>query len=328
MEMIRWGVLGTASIAASIAEGIRRSSNGVLAAIASRDETRAQAWAQRFAVPHTFGSYEALLHSGKVDAVYIPLPNALHAQWTIRALEAGLPVLCEKPLTANAAEAREMLRARDRTGLPVAEAFMYRFHPMYARVLECLRNGDIGDVVSMQATFSFFNDDPGSVVASAELAGGALRDVGCYPVNLARLVAGCEPVRAAAMMRGASVDDTLVGTLEFPNGMLAQVECSIECFERVRAEIVGTKGAILIESPWNPGDDRAEFIIRREGAEERVATPGGHRFQLEVEDFANALLTGAALRWPLEDAVNNMAALDALITSARFGNVVGIAAVL
>lgn len=322
MALVRWGILGTAAIAESLAEGIRLSSNSLLAAIASRDAAKAKAWADRFDVPHAFGSYDELLRSGEVDAVYIPLPNSLHAEWTIRSLEAGLPVLCEKPLTATAAEAREVMRARDRTGLPVAEAFMYRYHPMYDHVWACLHKGVIGETIGFHGVFSFLLDDPSSIVASSELAGGALRDVGCYPVNLARLVAGCEPVRAFAMMRGGTVDDTLIGMLEFPNGLIAQIECSIECFERTRAEITGTKGAIVMESPWNPGNRRAEFILRREDGAERIETPGANRFQLEVEDFANAVLTGAAPRWPLEDAVANMAALDALIAAAKTGTAV------
>jgi len=324
MALVRWGILGTAAIAESLAEGIRLSSNSHLTAIASRDAAKAKAWADRFDVPHAFGSYDELLRSGVVDAVYIPLPNSLHAEWTIRSLEAGLPVLCEKPLTANAAEAREILRARDRTGLPVMEAFIPLYHPMYARVRACLDEGAIGEVIGIHGVFSFFLDDPSSIVASPDLAGGALLDVGCYPVNLSRLVAGCEPVRASAMMRGGAVDNTLIGMLEFPNGLLAQIECSIECFERVRAEITGTRGAIVMESPWNPGNRRAEFILCREGATERIETPGANRFQLEVEDFANAVRTGTAPRWPIEDAVANMAALDALITAARTGTVVAV----
>ena len=322
MALVRWGILGTASIAESLAEGIRLSSNSLLTAIASRSLSRAQAWAERFDVPCAFGSYDELLRSGEVDAVYIPLPNSMHAEWTIRSLEAGLPVLCEKPFTANAAEAREVMRVRDRTGLPVAEAFMYRFHPLQRRVLEYVSDGAIGNVVGIQSTFTFLLDDPHSISASAELVGGALWDVGCYPVSLSRRVAQCEPVRASAMMRGGAIDDTLIGMLEFPNGILAQIECSIECFERVRAEIVGTKGAIVMESPWNPGNQRAEFTLRREGRTERIETSGANRFQLEVENFAEAVLTGASPRWPVEDAVANMAALDALIASARTGTVV------
>lgn len=322
MAFVRWGILGTASIAESLAEGIRLSSNSVLTAIASRSLSRAQAWAERFDVPHAFGSYDELLNSGEVDAVYIPLPNSMHAEWCIRSLEAGVPVLCEKPFTANAEEARAVMAVRNRTGLPVAEGFMYRYHPLQRRVLEYVNDGAIGSVISIQSTFTFLLDDPSSISASAALAGGALWDVGCYPVSLSRRVAQCEPTRAAAMMRGADIDNTLIGMLDFPNGILAQIECSIECFERVRAEIVGTKGAIVMESPWNPGNQRSEFTLRREGRSERIETPGANRFQLEVEDFAKAVLTKTSPRWPVEDAVANMAVLDALITSARTGAVV------
>lgn len=324
MAMIRWGILGTASIAESFAQGVRLSANGVLSAIASRDLARARAWAERFDVPHAFGSYDELLHSGQVDAVYIPLPNGLHAEWIIRSLEAGVPAFCEKPITATAAQAHEVMRVRDRTGLPVAEAFMYRFHPLQRRVLEYVADGAIGEVVGVQSTFTFLLDDPQSICMSAELAGGALLDVGCYSVNLSRRVAQCEPIRASAMMRGGAIDHTLIGMLEFPNGVLAQIECSIECFERVHAEIVGTRGAIVMESPWNPGNECGEFILLREGRTDRIETPGANRFQLEAEDFANAVLTGEAPRWPVEDAVANMTALDALIASARTGTTISI----
>jgi predicted dehydrogenase len=324
MEKVRWGILGAADIASAVAQGIAKSANGVVAAIASRDIEKARRWAAQHGALLAFGSYDALLRSGEVDAVYNPLPNSLHAAWTIRALEAGLPVLCEKPFTANAAEACEVLRVRDRTGLPVAEAFMHRFHPLYDAVLARIRNGAIGKLVSMHSRFTFYLGDAPSIVTSAELAGGSLMDVGCYPVNLARMIAGCEPTRACAFRHGAEVDNTFLGTLEFPNGMLAHVESSIESFERHRAEITGTHGAIIIESPWNPGDDAGEFVVVTESGSERIATAGGDRYRLEVEDFANAVLTGAPVRWPIEDAVANMAALDALAASARTGAAVSL----
>jgi len=263
-KKLRWGILGTAAIAPAMVRGIRSSSNGTVAAVASRDAARAEQWAEAHGVPHAFGSYEALIGSGEVDVIYNPLPNSLHACWTIRALEAGLPVLCEKPFTANAAEARQVLAARDRTGQPVAEAFMYRFHPLYAAVLERVRDGAVGDVIGIQSTFTWFLDDRTEIPASAELAGGALMDVGCYPVNFARLITGGEPTRAAAFQRGKDIDDTFVGLLDFPNGVLAQIECSIESYERTRAEIVGTRGTLVIDAPWIPGEEQATFVVRNE----------------------------------------------------------------
>ena len=266
-DKLRWGILGAAAIAPAVAEGIRKSSNGTVAAIASRDMAKAQRWADAHGVSRAFGSYDELLRSGEVDVVYNPLPNSLHAEWTICALRAGLPVLCEKPFAANAAEAREVVRVSEEMGVAVAEAFMYRFHPMYDRLFPLLRDGLIGTITCVYSTFTWFLEDRSEIPASAELAGGALMDVGCYPVNLSRIIAGCEPVRACAFQRGTDVDDTLVGLLEFPNGMLAQIECSIESHERARAEIVGTKGSIVLESPWNPGDEEE---IGRASCRERV----------------------------------------------------------
>ncbi len=184
MRRVRWGILGAADIAPNLLEGVRLSSNSEAVAVASRDFSRAQAFAERHGLPRVFGSYEALLHSGEVDAVYVALPNSLHAKWCIHALEAGLAVLCEKPFTATAAEAREVMRVRDKTGVPIIEGFMYRFHPMYERVFDLLNSGTIGDVILVQSAFTFLLDDPNHIAASAELAGGALLDIGCYCVNL------------------------------------------------------------------------------------------------------------------------------------------------
>ncbi|HOX38819.1 MAG TPA: Gfo/Idh/MocA family oxidoreductase [Candidatus Brocadiia bacterium] len=320
MKKLRWGIMGAAAIAPNFLEGVRLSSCSVAAAVASRDLSRAKSFAARHDIPLVFGSYDEMLRSGAIDAVYIPLPNSFHAEWMIRSLEAGIPALSEKPFTATAAEAREVLKARERTGLPVAEGFMYRFHPMQDRLMECLKSGAIGEPVLMHSTFRFILDDPTSIVVSAELAGGALLDVGCYCVNMSRRVAGCEPVRAMAFKRGTAVDDSIAGVLQFPNGFVAQMDSSIESHGHARAEIAGTKGSIVLNAPFNPGGERGEFIIRREGApDEKVVTPGANRFHLEVEDFASAVLHGTPLRWPIEDAIANMAALDALIASARTG---------
>ncbi len=316
---LRWGILGTAHIAPAFIKGVRQSTNGVVAAVASRDAQRARAWAEQQDIPRSFGSYESLLESGEVDAVYIPLPNSLHVEWCIRSLRAGVPVLCEKPLAANANEARQIQRVAEATGLPCAEAFMYRFHPLYDQLVGLLLKGIIGNIVSVRSAFSFYLGDRSEIPASAELAGGALMDVGCYCVNLARLVLSAEPEGAFAFERRSTVDDTLVGVLQFPDRVLAQVECSIEAYDRSGAEIVGSEGVIVLENPWFPGEDAGEIIVRRDAKEERIATPGGNGYHLEVEDFADAVLSGRPPRWTLDDAVGNMAAIDALLHSARFG---------
>lgn len=316
---LRWGILGTAHIAPTVLKGIRLSANGVPAAIASRDTARAEAWAREHDVPQAFGSYQEMIASPDIDLVYIPLPNSMHAEWTIQCLRAGKPVLCEKPLTADAAEAREVRRVALETGVPVAEAFMYRFHPLYDHVIGLLLKGVIGNLVSVHSSFSFFLQNRNEIPASAELAGGSLMDVGCYCVNLARLITNSEPEGAVAFERRTSVDDTLVGVLQFPDRVLVQLDCSIESYDRSRAEIVGSEGVILLEKPWFPGEDRGEILLRRGSKEERIATPGGNGYHLEVEDFADAVLSNRPPRWTIDDAVANMAAIDALLRSARTG---------
>ncbi|NOZ00548.1 MAG: Gfo/Idh/MocA family oxidoreductase [Deltaproteobacteria bacterium] len=204
---LRWGVLGTADISTEVIPAIQRSRAGTVTAVASRTAAKARKWADRFGIRTAFGSYDDMLASGEVDVVYVPLPNSMHAKWTIRALEAGLPVLCEKPLAATADEANQVADASRRTGLFVMEGFMYRFHPLWRRVRDLVEDGTIGELATIDAVFTFFLDDRASIVTSAELAGGALMDVGCYPVNLSRWMAGAEPGRVAAFERGSAVDD-------------------------------------------------------------------------------------------------------------------------
>jgi xylose dehydrogenase (NAD/NADP) len=324
---VRWGILSTAKIGRALVKGIGRCSGCCVQGVSSREWTRANEWAKEHGIPRAFGSYDELLKSGEVDLVYNPLPNAMHAEWTIKALEAGLPVLCEKPFASNARQAREMLAAAERTGLLLAEAFMYRFHPVYDRVLGLMAEGAIGDLTSIRSVFAFRLTDRSNIRASAELAGGALMDVGCYCVNLSRRLAGCEPVRACAFERRTTVDDTFFGQLEFPNGVVAQFECSIDSYARQGAEITGTEGAIILEDPWFPGKDRAKLMLRRKGLEEVIDTPGANCYHLEVEDFVRAYKTGTPPCWPPEDAVANMAVIDALYESANAGMALPVLAV-
>jgi len=321
---IRWGILSTARIGREIIRGIGLSDGSCVQAVASRDETRAGEWAKEHGIPKAFGSYEDLLESGEVDCIYNPLPNSLHAEWTIKALEAGFPVLCEKPFTVNADEARTVIAAAQRTQQLVAEAFMYRFHPMWDTIIDYIAGGAIGDVVSIRSTFAFRLKDRNNIRASGELAGGSLMDVGCYCVNLSRRIADCEPVRAHAFERRTSVDDTLLGALEFPNGILAQFHCSIENQGRRNADIIGTTGSIHIPSPWFPGEEQAQFIVNHDGKQEAITTPGANNYQLEVEDFVDVYKNHQPLRWPPKDALANMAVIDALYASAREGKAVSV----
>lgn len=318
MAKLRWGILGTASIARTVVPAIARSASSEVVAVASRTLDRAEDWAHEMGIPRAYGSYQEMLEAGGIDAVYVPLPNALHAPWTMRALEAGYPVLCEKPFALNAGEAKEVMAVSRRTGRLVAEAFMYRFHPLFDKVRELLDAGTIGALVSISSRFSFFNDDPDSIVASAHLGGGALMDVGCYCVNFSRLIAGTEPIRVNALQVGEEVDETLMGLLEFPGGILAQFETSIVSAERHGATICGTDGTIELPSPWVPGVQETQILVRRWGeADEVIAISAADTYGMEIEDFARAVVTGELPRWPVEDAVANMAAIDAIFESAR-----------
>jgi predicted dehydrogenase len=325
-SVVRWGILSTARIGRAIIQGIGDSTDNCVQAVASREWTRASEWAKELGIPRAFGSYDDMLHSGEISAVYNPLPNSMHAEWTVKALEAGLPVLCEKPFTLNATEAREVAAVAKRKNLPVAEAFMYRFHPLYDHVLDAIRSGSIGDVMAIRSAFTFRLPDRENIRWNGELGGGALMDLGCYCVSVSRLVAGCEPLRAAAVERRSGVDGTMIGVLEFPNNILAHFECSFEQHGRSFAEIEGTEGVIILTRPWFPGEHSGEYLIRREGKEERVTVPGANTYRLEVEDFGRACQTHAAPRWSIDDAVANMTVIDSLYQAAREHHPVAVAA--
>jgi len=331
-QPLRWGILSTANIARTFVRAMGGTRSSCVQAISSREYTRAFEFAKEHGIPRAFGSYDEMLASGEIDAVYNPLPNSLHAEWTIRAMEAGLPVLCEKPFTADAAEAREVAAASRRTGMPVAEAFMYRHHPLFDHVLDVVRGGGIGRVTTIRSSFAFFLESHDDAIAKPELAGGSLMDVGCYCVNFARLVTGLEPADVCAFERRDAVDETFVGIdetfvgidetfvgiMRFPNGVLAEFDCGFENPEQRRAEILGTEGVIAIDNPWYPGDDKGRFLITRvDGSEEWVETPGGNPYTLEIEDFVRACRTHQPPRWPVEDAIANMAVIDSLYAAAR-----------
>jgi D-xylose 1-dehydrogenase (NADP+, D-xylono-1,5-lactone-forming) len=318
-RILRWGMLGTANIGDALLKGINMTGDSRLHAVASRDPTKAVKWVSTRDVPRPFGSYEEMLRSGEIDLVYNALPNSLHAEWTIRALDAGLPVLCEKPLAADTAEAARIAEASRRTGVPVIEAFAYRYHPIYGRVIDAVRRGDIGKLVSIYSVFTWFLDDRTQIPASAPLAGGALMDVGCYCVNVSRLLTGAEPLRVMAMERRTEVDDTLMGMMEFPGGVLAQFECGIESEERKYLEIKGTHGMIVVDEPWFAGEETGRYILRHGGRDEIVSTPGGNGYHLEAADLVRAFKTRSSPLWPIEDSVANMAAIDALFLSAKTG---------
>lgn len=323
---LRWGILGTAGIARSaFIPGLRAAGAGRVEAVASRDGDKARAFADDLGIPLAFGSYAEMLESGAVDLVYNPLPNTMHAAWTVKALEAGLPVLCEKPLALHASEGRSIADAARRAGLPVAEAFMYRFHPLWDAVREVLARGDLGRLTTLRSTFTFALDDPSALPAAADLGGGSLRDVGCYCVDAFRLLAGCEPLRAFAGEHRDHVDRTMVGVLEFPDGLLAHFESSIESHERHEMTVHGTLGSLVVAEPWLPGAGPGRFTVDVGAGPVAVEVPPADAYGLEALDFARAVAGGRPPRWTIQDAVATLSVMDALFESARTGRSVRVA---
>ncbi|MBI4785802.1 MAG: Gfo/Idh/MocA family oxidoreductase [Chloroflexi bacterium] len=333
VRKLRWGILSTAKIGLKqVMPAIKQSKNGVLAALASRSLESAQEAAAPFGIPHVFGSYEEMLASPEVDAVYVPLPNAMHKEWTIRAANHGKHVLCEKPLALNAAEADEMITAARQNHVLLMEAFMYRFHPQFAKLKALIADGAIGDVKVMRSAFCYNIQGANNIRLDPDLGGGALMDVGCYCVNMARLVADAEPVevRADATIGKSGVDETLVGILRFPNDVVAHFDCSFRTDYREWLDVQGTKHRVDLARPIKPGTRAADIFLRFDETSETnpnstlITAPAANHYRLMVEHFADAALNGKPLRYPPEDARANMRVIDALYESARTGRAVKI----
>jgi predicted dehydrogenase len=327
---LRWGVLGAARIAARILPALHSLPRHQVVAVASRDASRADAFAQQWGVPHVVASYEALIDRDDIDVVYVPLPNALHAEWTIRAARAGKHVLCEKPLATSVADVDAIIEAAGRHGVCVSEAFMYRHHPQTARVLDVVARGDLGEVRLVRGTFSFVLTRPGDVRWVPELGGGALWDVGCYPVSFARLVLRREPdhATAAAVWSGSGVDEgvdeSLAGAMGFPRGALATFDCSFRGAPRSWMEIVGTDAVMHVPVPFKPGSSE-RLVLTRGEASVQIDIDGWPLVEGELEDMADQVLEGKPPRIPLEDSRANVAVLAALRRSALEGRTVSVA---
>ncbi len=305
---LRWGVLSTADIARrKVIAGLRRAERSEVVAIASRDPSRAEAVAAELGIPNAHGSYEELLGDPEVDAVYIPLPNHLHAEWTIRAAEAGKHVLCEKPLALTVADAERMIDAADSAGVILMEAFMYRHHPTWVAARELVAGGRIGQLLAVQSFFGYYNDDPANIRNIADVGGGALYDVGCYCVNLSRMLFGGEPTRVLGSLRrdaATGTDILTAGILEFADG-LASFMCSTRTEDDQRVDIYGTSGRISIEIPFNIPPDRPTRISVAAGGDPPVTPlievttfPVTDPYASEAEAFVAAVLDGAPRRCP------------------------------
>ena len=332
MSVLRLGILGTAGICEAVVPALLANPSVSVRAVASRSREKAQALATRYGIPDAYEGYESLLDASLLDAVYIPLPNSLHAQWTLRALDAGLHVLCEKPLTRTVTEARRVRDAAWERHRVVMEAFMYRHHPLYDELATKIHEGAIGKIRSIHGHFSFFLDEPGSIVERADLGGGALLDVGCYVVNAARLLLQEEPERVAALARMDGVDRGFAGVLFCPSGTLVTLHAAIDGAERHRLEIHGETGHLVCEQPWHLNHHTqaasVSYFLERHGeARQEFTVAGDDPYNLEVEAFVQACQGGNPPRWNVEDSVKTMRVLEALSRAAQAGRVVELSSI-
>lgn len=320
---IRWGVLSTANIGIkAVIPGIRSARNGVLHAIASRDSTRATEVARRWPGVRAYGSYEELLADPEVDAVYIPLPNGLHLEWTERAAEHGKHVLCEKPLAATEPEVRRMFDACNGAGVLLMEAFMYRFHPQIRWVREQIAAGAIGEVRFARGSFAFdIRGRPRDIRLRAALDGGSLMDVGCYPLSFCRVVFGHAPISVSArayVPADGEVELTIGAILDFGEGKLGMVDSSFALPAQQHAEVVGDAGRIVIPRPYTPAhSDTCVLLVRGDETIEHRFT-GIDQYRLEVEHFGDCIQNGTKPDITEADSLDQVRAIEAIYAAAGY----------
>jgi predicted dehydrogenase len=326
MEPVRWGVISTAKIGVEkVLPGMMKSPQIRMMAIASRDESLAQRWAKKLGIPKAYGSYEALLADPEIEAIYNPLPNHLHVPLTVAAVRAGKHVLCEKPIAITAPDAEAL---RELPPKLVAEAFMVRQHPQWQEVRKRVESGELGQVHAIQVFFSYFNVDPGNVRNQADIGGGALLDIGCYPIVVSRYIFGAEPERAIALIDRDptfGTDRLATGIVDFGGGRRLDFTVSTQSVPHQRVDVVGTKGRIEVAIPFNAPQGESVPIYVDKGEElagasaKTITIRPADQYQLQGEAFSRAVRGLEPLAYGVEDAIRQMRVLDALFRSAESG---------
>jgi predicted dehydrogenase len=319
-KVLNWGLLSTARINRALIPPLQVSRRNKLLAVASRSQATADAYAREKKIPRAYGSYEALLADPEIDVIYNPLPNHLHAEWTIKAVQAGKHVLCEKPLALSVEEVDAIREAARKHGCVVAEAFMYRHHPQTLKVQEIVQSGSLGTLKLIRGSFTFVLTREGDVRLKPEWGGGSIWDVGCYPISYARTVIGGEPLEVFGwqVTGPTGIDETFVGQMRFGNGVIAQFDSSFVIPFHAFMEIVGSDGTLNIPHPFKPGIAEKIYLTRGERTE-TITVKGAELYSGEVEDMADAILLGRTPRVTLEDSRANVAAIAAFLESARTG---------
>jgi predicted dehydrogenase len=321
-KKIRFGVLGAASIAVeSVIPAMQKSNFSEVTAIASRNLEKAKTVSQKLNIKKYYGSYEELLADKEIDAIYNPLPNHLHVPWSVKALEAGKHVLCEKPIALNAAQAQELLTVSKKfPRLKITEAFMYRFHPQWIKTKTLIAAGEIGELQTIQTFFSYFDNNPESIVNIKEFGGGAMPDIGCYPVSLSRYIFNKEPKKVSAHIIKDPVSDVDIlssGILVFNNGT-STFTTSIRSADFQRVNIFGTLGEIEIEIPFNaPNHKPTNIYLKKAGKTQKIKIEICDQYGIEADEFAKTILENRDVDYPLEDALKQMQIIDAIYSSAE-----------
>jgi len=327
-DKVRWGVLSTSQFALKLAvPAMQKSEWCDLRAIASRDRKKGEEAARALGIPKVYGSYEELLRDPEIEAIYNPLPNHMHVPWSIKAAEAGKHVLCEKPLSMNAAEATDLLRVQQKTGVKIGEAFMVRTHPQWLRARELVRAGRIGQLRSVIGFFSYFNRDAANIRNKADIGGGGLLDIGCYPITTTRFIFGEEPRRVVSLVErdpDMKVDRLASVIMDFPSGQ-AVFTCSTQAVPYQRMNLVGTKGRIELEIPFNAPNDRSCRMFIDDGGDLSGKTvsvetfPICDQYTIQGDVFSKAIRENTEVPVPVTDAIKNMAVIDAAFRSAESG---------
>jgi len=319
-DKLRWGILSTARINDALLNPLRVSRRNQLVAVSSRTQDKAEAYARKIKIKRAYGSYPALLADPEIDVIYNPLPNHLHAEWTIKAVQAGKHVLCEKPLALTIQEVDAISGASEKYGKVVAEAFMYRTHAQSLKVKEIVESGKLGKVKLIHGSFTFVMTNPDDYRWNPEMGGGGLWDIGCYPLSFMRMVLSTEPLEVYGReLKGPSgVDEVFAAQMRFPNDIFAHFDCSIKVPFHVFMEIIGDEGTLIIPKPFNPGAREKLFLIKGNKTE-TIALKGTDPYVSEVEDMTDAILLGRPTRVSLADSRGNVAVIQALFESARTG---------
>jgi predicted dehydrogenase len=322
MDKVRWGIMSTAEIGAKkVIPAMQNITHCDIQALASLSLEKAKALATKLKIPRTFGSYEELLDCAEIDAVYIPLPNHLHVPWSIKALEAGKHVLCEKPIALSALEAQKLLdTSKKHPELKIMEAFMYRHHPQWQKARQLVASGEIGALQTIQSFFSYYNTDPNNIRNMASIGGGGLMDIGCYTISLSRFIFDAEPQKVCGLMEydpQFDVDRLTSVLLDFGKGT-STFTCSTQLAPYQRVNIFGTRGRIEIEIPFNaPPDQPCKMWCQTQDQTEEISFPICDQYTIQGDLFSKAILNDTDVPTPLEDAVANMKVIDALVESAK-----------